>query len=121
MWLTIAVAWLLAALAAYFFVLPTSGGETSIVRLRDLASWWLILQVLIVPILSMRLLSEEKRSGTIEALMTAPVADHEVVLGKFLAVERDPRDRGADRPADHGAVRHLREVARCGTGRGRDS
>jgi ABC-2 type transport system permease protein len=33
----------------------------------------------------MRLLSEEKRTGTLEALMTAPVSDHEVVLGKFLA------------------------------------
>jgi ABC-2 type transport system permease protein len=33
----------------------------------------------------MRLLSEEKRTGTLESLMTAPVSDHEVVIGKFLA------------------------------------
>jgi ABC-2 type transport system permease protein len=32
----------------------------------------------------MRLLAEEKRSGTLEMLITLPVQDHEVVLGKFL-------------------------------------
>lgn len=36
------------------------------------------------PLLTMRLMSEEYRSGTIESLMTAPVTDAEVVLGKFL-------------------------------------
>jgi len=33
----------------------------------------------------MRLISEEKRSGTIELLLTLPVKDHEIILGKFLA------------------------------------
>jgi ABC-2 type transport system permease protein len=33
--------------------------------------------------ITMRLFAEEKRSGTIEALMTAPVTDAQVVLGKF--------------------------------------
>jgi ABC-2 type transport system permease protein len=33
----------------------------------------------------MRLLSEEKKTGTMEVLMTAPVTDAEVVLAKFLA------------------------------------
>ena len=41
--------------------------------------------LLVTPVLTMRLLSEEKRSGSIELLMTAPVTDLEVVLGKFLA------------------------------------
>jgi len=36
------------------------------------------------PLLTMRLLSEEYRSGTIETLMTAPVTDAEVILSKFL-------------------------------------
>src|SRR5262249_42081417 len=35
--------------------------------------------------LSMRLIAEERRTGTIEALLTAPVRDAEVVLGKYLA------------------------------------
>ena len=38
----------------------------------------------IAPAVSMRLLSEELRSGTIETLMTAPISDLHVVLGKWL-------------------------------------
>jgi ABC-2 type transport system permease protein len=38
-----------------------------------------------IPALSMRLISEEKRLGTIEILMTLPVKDWRLVLGKFLA------------------------------------
>jgi len=36
-------------------------------------------------VIPMRLLSEERRSGTIEFLMTAPVTETQVVLGKYLA------------------------------------
>lgn len=39
------------------------------------------------PLLTMRLFSEEKRTGTIEMLMTAPVKATEVVLGKFFATQ----------------------------------
>ena len=38
------------------------------------------------PLLAMRLLSEEFSIGTIETLMTAPVTDTQVILGKFLGV-----------------------------------
>jgi ABC-2 type transport system permease protein len=38
-----------------------------------------------VPAVTMRLISEEKRSGTIEGLVTLPVRDYEIILGKFLA------------------------------------
>jgi ABC-2 type transport system permease protein len=41
--------------------------------------------LLIAPILTMRLIAEEQRSGTIEILLTSPVRDFELVLGKFLA------------------------------------
>lgn len=41
--------------------------------------------VLVCPVLSMRLFAEERRSGTIEALLTAPVTSAGVVLGKYLA------------------------------------
>jgi ABC-2 type transport system permease protein len=39
----------------------------------------------ITPLLTMRLLADEQRMGTLEVLMTAPVRDWEVVVGKFLA------------------------------------
>jgi ABC-2 type transport system permease protein len=42
------------------------------------------LSLVIIPVLTMRLLAEEKRSGTLEMLITLPVRDHEVILGKFI-------------------------------------
>lgn len=38
-----------------------------------------------VPAITMRLLAEEKKTGTIELLSTKPIKDIEIVLGKFLA------------------------------------
>lgn len=46
--------------------------------------FWVIL-LFIGPVLTMRLLSEELRSGSIEVLMTAPISEGQVVAGKFLA------------------------------------
>lgn len=40
---------------------------------------------MLIPAVTMRLWSEEKRSGTVELLMTFPVKSWEVVLGKFFA------------------------------------
>lgn len=45
-----------------------------------------VVSLFLAPLLTMRLLAEESRSGTLELLLTAPVRDWEVVLGKFLAV-----------------------------------
>ncbi len=42
------------------------------------------LSMLVIPVITMRLLAEEKHSGTLEMLITLPVKDHEVILGKFL-------------------------------------
>jgi ABC-2 type transport system permease protein len=44
-----------------------------------------VLFLLIVPIITMRLLAEERRSGTLELLLTSPVREIEVVLAKFAA------------------------------------
>ena len=46
--------------------------------------FWIALMVAL-PALTMRLLAEERRSGTIETLMTAPVTEAEVVVAKWLA------------------------------------
>ena len=45
--------------------------------------FWLAL-LLVPPLVTMRSFSEEKRTGTIELLLTAPVSDTQVVVAKFL-------------------------------------
>ena len=54
-------------------------------ELRNFFSLLPLLLSLFVPALTMRLFSEELRSGSFETLMTLPVTEAQVVLGKFLA------------------------------------
>ncbi len=42
------------------------------------------LSVLVIPVVTMRLLAEEKHAGTLEMLITLPVKDSDVILGKYL-------------------------------------
>jgi len=42
-----------------------------------------VIILFIMPMITMRTYSEEKRSGTIELLLTSPVSDFEIILGKF--------------------------------------
>jgi len=44
-----------------------------------------VIGLFLIPLITMRLFAEEKRSGTIELLATSPVRDLEVILGKWLA------------------------------------
>ena len=44
-----------------------------------------IIMLLILPLLTMRLLAEEKRSGTFELVMSYPIREGEIILGKYLA------------------------------------
>jgi ABC-2 type transport system permease protein len=46
--------------------------------------YWIFLVV--APLITMRLVAEERRSGTIEVLLTSPVTEPQVILGKFTAV-----------------------------------
>jgi ABC-2 type transport system permease protein len=43
-----------------------------------------VLALFLVPMISMRLFAEENRQGTMELLLTSPIRDWEIVLGKFL-------------------------------------
>lgn len=53
--------------------------------LRDFFGLVPILMLFFVPAISMRMWSEERKMGTLETLMTLPLRDWEVVVGKFLA------------------------------------
>ena len=57
-------------------------GEASLTAFFNWLPW---LFLFLVPAVGMRLWSEERKSGTIELLMTLPVTVPEAVLGKFLA------------------------------------
>ncbi len=54
-------------------------------HLRPLFSIFPWLFLILAPSITMRAWAEEKKMGTIEVLMTLPLRDYEVVLGKFLA------------------------------------
>ena len=71
--------------AFYVYAKLFNGAIPSIVRfLFQYLIFWLLL-LLVPPILTMRLIAEERRSGTLEVLLAAPVRPVQVVLGKFLA------------------------------------
>ncbi len=55
------------------------------VSMRDFFGLVPFLLVFFGPAITMRLISEERRSGTIELLITMPVRDMDVIVGKFLA------------------------------------
>jgi ABC-2 type transport system permease protein len=80
-WIVIA---LFVCLSSVFFtrsaIIP---GEPA--TMRDFFGIWWGLLIVICPAISMRLFSEEHRTGTIESVMTAPVSEAALVAGKFFA------------------------------------
>ncbi len=57
---------------------------TQLTVMEIMFSMFWLPSLFVIPAITMRLLAEEKRAGTLEMLMTAPVTDFEVVLAKYL-------------------------------------
>lgn len=54
-------------------------------EMRPLFKWMPLIMVFLAPAIAMRLMSEEKSSGTMELLITMPVTDWQVILAKYFA------------------------------------
>jgi ABC-2 type transport system permease protein len=86
------LAWVLLVIALLFFgattallVVPLVAGDVDQVLTLSLGAglpYWALL-ALLPPLLTMRMISEEAKSGLLEYLLTAPVSDAAVVLGKL--------------------------------------
>ena len=73
--------------ALFLWIIPGNlnipfGGYATLDSLFWIAPW---LYLFLVPAVTMRLLADEKRSGTIELLLTNPITDWQLVFGKYLA------------------------------------
>ncbi|MEC9072541.1 MAG: ABC transporter permease subunit [Myxococcota bacterium] len=79
----IAITVFLAICGVYLFVIYDFF-QANQAEMRPLFEQIPLFFILYVPAITMRLISEEKRSGTIELLATWPVSDTQIVLGKFL-------------------------------------
>src|SRR5215471_11672277 len=64
-----------------FWLILQSGREASLTGLIQNVH---VLFLFVIPMISMRLLAEEQRTGTMELLITNPVQEWEVVIGKFI-------------------------------------
>ena len=69
-------------LSGYFFALNLYFSREA--SMRNLLTTIIFVFLLLAPLLTMRLLSEEQRMGTLELLLTSPLNDWQVVVGKFL-------------------------------------
>lgn len=83
--------WFFVSGVAYFAQVSISqfgGGPQSVnvneLLVRPLLGNATVLLLLVLPLITMRTYAEEKRSGTIELLLTSPLTDLQIILGKFL-------------------------------------
>ena len=68
-------------------MMGTQGGPTQNVNEQVIRGLFLnasVILLFVLPMITMRTYSEEKRSGTIELLLTSPLTDLEIIMGKFL-------------------------------------
>ena len=52
--------------------------------IRPVFQYSMVVFLIVLPMITMRTYSEEKRSGTIELLLTSPLTDFQIIMGKFL-------------------------------------
>jgi ABC-2 type transport system permease protein len=74
---------MLSLFNVFFFLIIDQNREAS---LRDVFQLMEFMLVFFIPLLTMRLFSEEKSNGTIEFLLTAPLTHTMIVLGKYLSM-----------------------------------
>src|SRR3989304_9154250 len=79
------VALVFLALTGYFFVADILGTSLPEASIRGFLTPITFIMVLLAPVLTMRLLAEEQKLGTLELLLTSPVRDWEIIVGKFLS------------------------------------
>lgn len=72
---------LVGGFSLFFQDLLSSG----VASLRPMFFWSAVFYLLLIPAVTMRLFAEERRSGTLELLVTMPVSEGEIVAGKFLS------------------------------------
>jgi gliding motility-associated transport system permease protein len=71
------------AVIVNFLNSPQAPKGQALILLFSNTYFW-IFNLFVVPIIAMRLFAEERKSGTLEMLLTSPVSEGTVVLGKFL-------------------------------------
>ena len=82
--------WFFATLLYYFLrqsmQVPMGGGTMNVnqMLIGPVMSNVAVILLFVMPIVTMRSYAEEKRSGTIELLLTSPVSDFQIITGKFL-------------------------------------
>lgn len=83
----VALIFLTIFLAAALFLFFTQARffARGLADVRPLFQWMPLLLILLVSAITMRAWAEERRSGTLEVLMTLPVRTWDLVMGKFLA------------------------------------
>lgn len=87
---TIAIAVFVSLIGVFMWIIPTEGGGYNILDngfanidpLFFIAPW---IYLFLIPAITMRTFSEEKKNGTIELLLTRPLSDLQIVLAKYFA------------------------------------
>ncbi|HIM30733.1 MAG TPA: ABC transporter, partial [Planctomycetes bacterium] len=78
---TIVLVVTISAFNVFFYLIIGERKEASLHEVFKVMEFFFIF---IIPVLTMGVFSEEKRSGTMEFLMTTPTTNTEIVIGKFL-------------------------------------